>query len=679
MARSKDTSTPTCPVPPAPPGFDQHTFFDGVYWHQRWELFNGIFTPGKNPIQEMCQEVNVPQDLTNKRVLDIGAWNGCLSFECERRGDREVIALGPEDPAKTGFYRLQDALGSKRTHYVIGSVYDLNPQRLGYFDVVMFCGVLYHLRYPLLGIDNIRRVCTGEVFVETIVNDAQLVEPSEEGPRIVPMVAISPRLLTMPLWQFFRKDELEEDASNWFNPSTTAVLQAFESAGFEIKLLKNFGRGTFQGRVKQGVPEFLTIASTEGGHYDSITSHLLGKERLGLESDFPQHLMAVLASNEYYRQSREDDASWIGRVYANLLGCVPHPAELDAAVRRLRDGYAGQREVLASTLLLRTGHEARLIASYYTHFLGRAGTETEIQHWVKNLKETSEEHVVAGFLSSEEYFLRQARNNAHWLDQVCRELLGQQAPADAMQEALSKGTMTRLQIVLEITASPDYWRQTSHRAVPLLTPATLASEEAYRTAGQSPAAWVISLYAKVLGRPPQPLELEYALVRLHEGYAVQRQVLVANLMRSPGYHWHRIGGYYHKYLGRAGSNRDIRCWSERLQRDGTEECVLAGFLSSEEYFRRHGGSNARWLDQVCCELFGRAGEASSKEYLLALEQGAIRRGEVVLRMVTRPEYRRHCIHTLYTTYLGRPATDSELNGWTHVLYQRPKEGQVAAA
>ena len=37
----------------------------------------------------------MPEDLTGKRVLDIGAWNGCLSFECERRGAREVIALGP--------------------------------------------------------------------------------------------------------------------------------------------------------------------------------------------------------------------------------------------------------------------------------------------------------------------------------------------------------------------------------------------------------------------------------------------------------------------------------------------------------------------------------------------------------------------------------------------------------
>src|SRR5262249_9659774 len=117
-------------VPPAPPGFDPASFFAGCPMHQMWEIFQGIFTPGHNDVNALCILLEIPQDLRGQRVLDIGAWNGCLSFECERRGAAEVIALGPEDPDHTGFCKMRDLLGS-RVQYRHGSVYDLDPDELG--------------------------------------------------------------------------------------------------------------------------------------------------------------------------------------------------------------------------------------------------------------------------------------------------------------------------------------------------------------------------------------------------------------------------------------------------------------------------------------------------------------------------------------------------------------------
>jgi tRNA (mo5U34)-methyltransferase len=266
-------------APLAPAGFDKDSFFKGIYWHQRWEIFNGVFTPGRNPVAEICATFGLPQDLSGKRVLDIGTWNGCFSFECERRGAREVIALGPENPHLTGFYRIRDAIGSTRTRYLHGSVYDLNPEKLGYFDVVLFCGVLYHLRYPLLGIDNIRRVCRGEVFIETFMTDTEFVLKEHGEIKKVSLRDISPALLSTPLWQFYQRDELENEDSNWFGPNALAVIQAFESAGFEVRPLKAWdqkARGTFHARVKEGVPEFLAIRSGEGCYYDVLVRHLLG-------------------------------------------------------------------------------------------------------------------------------------------------------------------------------------------------------------------------------------------------------------------------------------------------------------------------------------------------------------------------------------------------------------------
>jgi tRNA (mo5U34)-methyltransferase len=154
-------------TPPQPPaGFDAHQAFEGIDWYHRWEVFNGISTPGRRPVDMICAKTQMPRDLTGKRVLDIGAWNGCFSFECERRGASEVVAYSLENPDVAGFNRLRDLLGSQ-VKYVQGSVYTLSPDELGEFDLILFFGVLYHLRYPLLAFDRVRSVCRGEVLVET--------------------------------------------------------------------------------------------------------------------------------------------------------------------------------------------------------------------------------------------------------------------------------------------------------------------------------------------------------------------------------------------------------------------------------------------------------------------------------------------------------------------------------
>jgi tRNA (mo5U34)-methyltransferase len=264
-------------VSAAPAGFEKQRLFEGTYWHQKWQVFEDVFTPGVNCIEHMCESMGLPNDLTGKRVLDIGAWNGCLSLECERRGALEVVALGPENPNDTAFYRLRDAIGSTRTRYLRGTVYDLDPQKLGTFDVVLFCGVLYHLRYPLLGIDNIRRVCTGEVFVETFLIDQEFILKKDGKLTKVPLSRLSPELSSQPIWQFYRLDELEGDPSNWVGPNSTAVVEAFESAGFETRFLgASPPRGYFRARVKEGAPEFLAIRCGEGVYYDVLVKHLFG-------------------------------------------------------------------------------------------------------------------------------------------------------------------------------------------------------------------------------------------------------------------------------------------------------------------------------------------------------------------------------------------------------------------
>jgi len=249
-------------VPVAPEDFDPQVFFKDINWYQKWEVFSGIFTPGINPISEICELMKLPSDLSGRRVLDIGSANGCMSLECERRGAAEVIGLTPLDGPDWGHQQLRDAVGATRTHFRLGSVYDLNPEVLGYFDTVLFCGVLYHLRYPMLAIDNIRRVATDEVFIETHISDQGLGQAEKN----------------IPLWRFYRLNELSGDESNWFGPNMAAVLHAFESAGFSTEICSSDGeRARFHAVVREGMPEFLKIDCHEACSYDVLVNHLFGK------------------------------------------------------------------------------------------------------------------------------------------------------------------------------------------------------------------------------------------------------------------------------------------------------------------------------------------------------------------------------------------------------------------
>ena len=107
------------PLPAPPIGFARDSLFAGIQWHQGWDIFEGVRLPGRNSVEELCGRLRLPTDLTGKRILDVGAWHGAFSFECERRGASEVVAFSLEDPELTGFHRIKTLLNSK-VEYVVG-------------------------------------------------------------------------------------------------------------------------------------------------------------------------------------------------------------------------------------------------------------------------------------------------------------------------------------------------------------------------------------------------------------------------------------------------------------------------------------------------------------------------------------------------------------------------------
>ncbi|HEX4592810.1 MAG TPA: DUF1698 domain-containing protein, partial [Bryobacteraceae bacterium] len=119
----------------------------GIY--HSLELNDGTIIPGLIGIETLkarIQAFPIPQDLHGKRVLDVGAASGWNSFEMERRG-ADVVAVDCVEFEE--FHMAHKLLGSK-VDYRILDVDELTPKSIGRFDYVLFFGVLYHLRHPLL-------------------------------------------------------------------------------------------------------------------------------------------------------------------------------------------------------------------------------------------------------------------------------------------------------------------------------------------------------------------------------------------------------------------------------------------------------------------------------------------------------------------------------------------------
>lgn len=129
-------------------------------WYHQIEVAPGVVTPGTHISDRalaILDEIGLPADLDGVRALDVGCRDGFFSFELERRGAK-VVAVDSVRAEETGFDIARGLLG-RTTSFRTRNAYDLSPESEGTFGLVLFLGVLYHLRHPLLGLDRLRSVC----------------------------------------------------------------------------------------------------------------------------------------------------------------------------------------------------------------------------------------------------------------------------------------------------------------------------------------------------------------------------------------------------------------------------------------------------------------------------------------------------------------------------------------
>lgn len=197
----------------------------GYPWFHNIDLGDGIITPGAQNSHATLRRVEIPMDLAGMTVLDIGCNDGFYSLECEKRGAK-VTAI--DTFSETAEF-VVDLLGSG-VEVLHGDFQLWETDRT--FDLVLFMGVLYHLRHPFMGIEKVRSLCHGDLILESHCTDMG-------G--------------TTPAMQMYPKAELNNDPSNWWGPNPACIYAMLNDVGFtDIRVRGREGsRIVYHARVEQ--------------------------------------------------------------------------------------------------------------------------------------------------------------------------------------------------------------------------------------------------------------------------------------------------------------------------------------------------------------------------------------------------------------------------------------------
>jgi tRNA (mo5U34)-methyltransferase len=199
------------------------------WWHTI-EVAPGVVTPGGWDLRPTAERLPWPSSLAGMRCLDIGTMDGFWAFELERRGASEVIASDVLDAKRLDHFasdrlRGQQSRRASERNFALAAelrgsrielrelnVYDLDPDEIGEFDLVVMGYVLQMLRDPLRGLEAVRRVCRGHLILLDTVS-----RPLE--------------LLHAPLARL----DARRDGSEWFVFNRRGLRKALELAGWVVE------------------------------------------------------------------------------------------------------------------------------------------------------------------------------------------------------------------------------------------------------------------------------------------------------------------------------------------------------------------------------------------------------------------------------------------------------------
>jgi tRNA (mo5U34)-methyltransferase len=172
----------------------------------------------------------LPADLTGRTVLDIGCNGGFYALEMKRRGAARVVGID-SDADYLAQARFAAEVEGLEIEFRQLSVYDVG--RLGQrFDIVLFLGVLYHLRHPLLALDLVHEHVAGDLLVFQAMQrgSAEVLPVAGDYPFAERAIFDHPAYPKL----HFIEHEYAQDCTNWWVPNRACVEAMLRSAGFTI-------------------------------------------------------------------------------------------------------------------------------------------------------------------------------------------------------------------------------------------------------------------------------------------------------------------------------------------------------------------------------------------------------------------------------------------------------------
>ncbi len=215
---------------------DIHAEIEGLGpWFHNLHLPGGIETAPAHPLGDFPHfkwaeiSPHIPEDLTGWRVLDIGCNAGYYSFALAARG-ASVLGIDTDEHYLKQAQWAREVIGAEKTEFRKGSVYEVDT--FGAFDLVVFMGVLYHLRHPLLALDLLGRIAPKLLVFQTLTHGDEQVAPDARQD-----IDFQHRdRFDDPAWpnMAFIETTFCEDPTNWWVPNHAAIEAMLRSAGFRV-------------------------------------------------------------------------------------------------------------------------------------------------------------------------------------------------------------------------------------------------------------------------------------------------------------------------------------------------------------------------------------------------------------------------------------------------------------
>ena len=171
----------------------------------------------------------LPADLAGASVLDIGCNAGFYSIELKRRGAGRVLGIDVDERYLKQAHFAASTLGldiefEKRSVYAVDEI----P---GKFDIVLFMGVLYHLRYPLYALDRVVQKVGQQLVFQTMLRGSEEPHATDENYHFWNKKIFEERDFPR---MYFIEQKYADDPTNWWIPNRAAAEAMLRSAGMKI-------------------------------------------------------------------------------------------------------------------------------------------------------------------------------------------------------------------------------------------------------------------------------------------------------------------------------------------------------------------------------------------------------------------------------------------------------------